>query len=182
MQSSSNENNTIKRFLSGAAFAILLLMIDQATKLLAVAKLKDQSPFVLLDGVFELHYLENQGAAFGILQGKKVFFVLLTIIMVVLLIYIYARLPQVKRFFPLQVLCILLFSGAIGNFIDRLAHNYVIDFFYFSLIDFPIFNVADIYVTVAVFFLILLFLFYYKDEDLDFLIAAVFHRTNKDIK
>ena len=64
---------------------------------------------------------------------------------------------------------ILLFfiAGAIGNFIDRVVHKYVIDFFYFKLINFPIFNVADIYVTVAAFFMIVLGLFYYKDEDFE---------------
>ena len=62
---------------------------------------------------------------------------------------------------------IFLSAGAIGNYIDRVSNNYVVDFIYFSLIDFPVFNVADIYVTVAIFFLLILILFYYKDEDLD---------------
>ena len=71
------------------------------------------------------------------------------------------------RFLPLQVCGVLVFAGAWGNCIDRLSHGYVIDFFYFILIDFPIFNVADIYVTVAAFVLVILLLFYYKEEDLD---------------
>jgi len=53
----------------------------------------------------------------------------------------------------------------LGNFIDRVFRNYVVDFFYFKLIDFPVFNVADIYVTVAAFAMIILGLFYYKEED-----------------
>ena len=57
-------------------------------------------------------------------------------------------------------------SGALGNFIDRIAHRYVVDFFYFELIDFPVFNVADIYVTVSAVLLILLILFYYKEDEL----------------
>lgn len=56
-------------------------------------------------------------------------------------------------------------AGAIGNLIDRMVNNYVVDFCYFKLINFPIFNVADIYVTVAAFFFIILGLFYYKEED-----------------
>ena len=67
----------------------------------------------------------------------------------------------------MTIICILLFAGGIGNFIDRIRLDYVVDFFYFSLINFPIFNVADIYVTVAAFVMILLGLFYYKDEDYD---------------
>ena len=68
-------------------------------------------------------------------------------------------------------ICILFFAGALGNFIDRVFRNYVVDFFYFKLIDFPVFNVADIYVTVGTFILAFLLLFYYKEEDLD----RIFH-------
>ena len=67
----------------------------------------------------------------------------------------------------MDIILLLFISGAIGNFIDRVRLQYVIDFFYFKLIDFPIFNVADIYVTVAAFCLIVLFLFYYKEADLE---------------
>ena len=63
---------------------------------------------------------------------------------------------------------VLIFAGAIGNFIDRIRQGFVVDFLYFELIDFPIFNVADIYVTVGCILLILLLLFYYKDEELNF--------------
>ena len=79
-----------------------------------------------------------------------------------------------KHFYPLHGICIALFAGAVGNFIDRILHNYVIDFFYFSLIDFPIFNVADIYVTCAMALFIMLLLFYYKEADLDRLTALIF--------
>ena len=65
----------------------------------------------------------------------------------------------------MDLICILFVSGAVGNFIDRITKNYVVDFFYFKLINFPIFNVADIYVTVAAFAMIILGLFYYKEED-----------------
>ena len=60
-------------------------------------------------------------------------------------------------------------SGAIGNLIDRCFRKYVVDFFYFKLIDFPVFNVADIYVTSAAIVLIILIMFYYKEEDFDFM-------------
>lgn len=73
----------------------------------------------------------------------------------------------------MRFIIVLLVSGAIGNFIDRCLNNYVIDFFYFKLIDFPVFNVADIYVTVAAIFLILLFCFYYKEEDIDMLLSKL---------
>ena len=69
----------------------------------------------------------------------------------------------------MEVLCVLLGAGAIGNFIDRLEFGYVRDFIYFKLIDFPVFNVADSYVTVAVIIFIILILFVYEEEDFDFL-------------
>ena len=67
----------------------------------------------------------------------------------------------------LEILLVLIASGAVGNMIDRVQFNYVVDFFYFKLIDFPIFNVADIYVTVSAILIMLLILFYYKEEELD---------------
>lgn len=166
-------------YLIGALLAAILIGLDQATKWFAVAKLKGNDAFVIIKGVFELHYLENRGAAFGVMQGKKVFFIIITIVMVLFLIYAFGRIPAEKLFYPLHAICITLFAGAVGNFIDRVAHNYVIDFFYFSLINFPIFNVADIYVTCAVALFVILFLFYYKEAELDRLSVLIFHRNRQ---
>lgn len=146
--------------------SVVLIVIDQMTKLMAIHGLMNQQPFVILDGILELHYLENRGAAFGILQGKKAFFIIFTILVLAFIAYIYLkRIPDEKKFRLLDGICILFFAGALGNFIDRVFRNYVVDFFYFKLIDFPIFNVADIYVTVAAFAMIILGLFYYKEDD-----------------
>lgn len=146
--------------------SVVLIVIDQMTKLMAIHGLMNQQPFVILDGIFELHYLENRGAAFGILQGKKAFFIIFTILVLAFIAYIYLkRIPDEKKFRLLDGICILFFAGALGNFIDRVFRNYVVDFFYFKLIDFPIFNVADIYVTMAAFAMIILGLFYYKEDD-----------------
>ena len=151
------------------AASLLLIWLEQWTKKLAVLHLKDQDPFVIWDGVFELQYLENRGAAFGIMQGQKIAFVICTAIVLVLLAFLYQRLPETKRFHPLRFVGVLLVAGAIGNLIDRVSYSYVVDFFYFKLIDFPIFNVADCYVTVGAILMAVLLLFYYKDEELDFL-------------
>ena len=157
------------RRLGALLLCVLLIAADQATKLLAVARLKDQAPFVLLPGVLELRYLENRGAAFGILQGQKIFLVI---------IYFYFRVPEGKRHLPVRIFLIMLFSGAIGNFIDRCRLDYVIDFIYFKLIDFPIFNVADCYVTIAVILFAIAILFVYKEEEMDFL----FHPFSREKK
>ena len=149
---------------------ILLILADQATKLLAVASLKPQSGGrVLIPGVFRFLYLENRGSAFGILQNKQTFFIIFTIIVLLVLLFVYIKTPQTQRLLPLRIDLILIFAGAVGNFIDRVRQGFVVDFLYFELIDFPIFNVADIFVTVGCFLLIFLLLFYYKDEDLVFI-------------
>ena len=148
----------------------LLVLFDQATKYLAVRHLKNQPPISVIPDVFELYYLENHGAAFGILQGQKYLFVVLTVITLTALIYLYIRIPKEKHYFYMHLLLILLIPGAFGNFIDRCVNDYVIDFFYFKLIHFPVFNMADIYVSTATVFLIILFCFYYNEEDIDFIL------------
>ena len=103
------------------------------------------------------------------MQGKKTFFVIGTLIFLVIVVILYHNIPLAKRFTPIRIVAVLIVAGAIGNMIDRVVHQYVIDFFYFKLINFPIFNVADIYVTVTMILLLILILFFYKEEDLDFL-------------
>ena len=132
----------------------------------------------MITGIFELQYLENRGAAFGILQNHQVLFLLITVLAAVLLTYIYARIPDDKKYIPLRICYVLLMAGAFGNMIDRAFRGYVVDFFYFKLIDFPIFNVADIYVTVTMVLLMGLILFYYKEEDLEFLSRKGKHGRN----
>lgn len=146
---------------------IILIVFDQWTKYLAVEHLMNKEPFIIIDGVFQLRYLENRGAAFGMMQGQQTFFLITGIIAVIVLAYVYFKLPWKKRFLPLRAVAMFIAGGAVGNMIDRVALGYVVDFFYFELIDFPIFNVADIYVTCATIVLALLILFYYKEEELD---------------
>ena len=150
-------------------FFILLVILDQITKNLAVVYLKDKPAYVLWDGVFELHYLENRGAAFGMLQDQKVLFVTIAAVILVIIGYLLVKLPRNRHYAFLEALLVLIAAGAVGNMIDRVQFNYVVDFFYFKLIDFPIFNVADIYVSVSCVLLAILVLFFYKDEDFDFL-------------
>ena len=166
-------NRTVKRSIIGILVSALLVIFDQVTKSLAVTHLKGQDAFVIWDGVFELRYLENNGAAFGIMQGQKIIFVLFATIAMIAIIWVYLkRIPAEKKFRFLDIVCVLLFAGAIGNLIDRIRLNYVVDLLYFVLIDFPIFNVADIYVTVAAFGMIFLGLFYYKNEDYELIFPS----------
>ena len=142
-----------------------LTVLDQWTKHLAVTHLQNQSDISLIDGVLSLHYLENRGAAFGVFQNRQGAFFILTVVILAFILYVLWRMPVTKKYLPVRILCFFLTSGALGNLIDRIRFKYVIDFIYFSLIDFPVFNVADIYVIVSMIVLLLLVLFYYKDED-----------------
>lgn len=154
-----------KWFLLLAGVGVLVLL-DQVTKKLAEIFLWKQEDIPIIKGVFELSYVENRGAAFGMLQDKRVLFLLLTAVAVAVLLWLFSRIPLKKRFLPLHLAVGFLVSGAVGNLIDRAMNGYVIDFLYFKLIDFPVFNVADIYVTVSCGVLIVLLLFFYKEEDL----------------
>ena len=162
-------NSVWKRYGIFGVLSLLLIAFDQWTKVLAYDKLRVDGPFVILDGVFELLYSENRGAAFGILQGQKWFFLLVAAVVVAVILCFLYKMPADKKLVPLYFCTVLLASGAIGNVIDRLSRGFVVDFLYFKLINFPIFNVADCYVVVAAGLLILLTGFYYKDEDLEFL-------------
>lgn len=152
-----------------AALAALLIVFDQLMKHAAVVKLKGGRPFVLIENVLELRYLENQGAAFGMLQNKQLFFSIITLLFIAASVYVIVRIPKNRYYLPLILTVCVLFSGAFGNFIDRLVNKYVIDFIYFSIIDFPVFNVADIYVTLSVIALAIMILFKYKDNEFEFL-------------
>lgn len=161
------KQNKIKGWLMGAAAVILLVLLDQWTKFLAVTHLKNQPAIPLWKDVFELSYVENRGAAFGMMQNRQIFFLILTAVVVVFLLFFLMRMPEGKRYLPGRVTLLFLGAGAVGNFIDRISQGYVVDFFYFKWIDFPVFNVADIYVTVSVAVLAYLLLFYYSEEELD---------------
>lgn len=159
----------VKLLIFDLLFLIVLVAIDQITKYAAVIKLKNQPAFNIIDGVLEFNYLENRGAAFGMLQNQKVFFVFVAVIFLGVIIYVLFKAPAEKKYNSLHILLVLIAGGAIGNMIDRLRLDYVVDFIYIVLINFPIFNVADIYVTVSTFILVIQVLFVYKDNDFNFL-------------
>ena len=167
----SNKKKIVCLILDVILFSILVYA-DQITKHLAVIHLKDKPALILMDNVFELHYLENRGAAFGMLQNQKVLFIVVAAVMLTAIIYTLLKLPREKHYVPLELLLVVVASGAVGNLIDRVSLNYVVDFFYFKLIDFPIFNVADVYVSVSCVLLAVLLVFFYKEKDFDFLKKA----------
>ena len=188
------EKKSKKTILFSGCLVLFLIALDQFTKYLAVTFLKGNQPISIIKDVFELKYLENTSAAFGVdpisilqnifhfeifeqnpdiyLHFRMGFFYILTIIMISVFVWVFFKIPNVKRMLYLDFTFLFLSAGAIGNLIDRITQQYVVDFLYFKLIDFPIFNVADIYVTCSAIALLILGLFYYKDEDIELIFPS----------
>ena len=167
----SVSEKTAKHYITAFIIALAGVILDQLSKYMAVHFLQGTDGIDLIPGVFRLTYLENRGAAFGVLQGQQWFFYILTAVILVVVVLAYVRIPAGRKFLPLQICAVFIVSGALGNLIDRVRLGYVVDFFYFELIDFPVFNVADIFVTVSAVLLAVLLLLYYKEEDLE----QIFH-------
>lgn len=142
-----------------------LIGIDQWTKYLAVTQLHNTDRIIsVIDGVFEFRYAENPGVAFSMLEGQRWIFIPLTLIVTGFFITMMLRSP-LRRYKLFNVICVLILSGAIGNLIDRIAYGYVIDFLYFRLIDFPIFNFADCCVVIGAGLLFVFVLFVMKEDN-----------------
>lgn len=154
----------------GCTIIFILTFLDQGSKYFVLTRLKNTPDIILIPGVLQLHYLENRGMAFGLFEGKIPVFVILCVLFFCVFFYVYARIPRTGYYLPLTITSLIMVSGALGNFIDRVFRKYVVDFIYFSLIDFPVFNMADIYVVCSGILLVILVCFKYKnDEDYHFL-------------
>lgn len=169
----SPKKKKIMQLLTDFLVFVILVALDQVTKLIAVAYLKDKPSIDLIPGVFELQYLENRGAAFGMLQNGKVFFVFAAVVMLTAIVFVLIKAPVSRKYRPWHVFLVMIASGGIGNMIDRLRLDYVVDFLYFSLINFPIFNVADIFVSVGTVLFAVFILFFCKEEDLQFISLSI---------
>lgn len=139
------------------AAVVLLVGIDQIIKLWASQTLAAVGSIPVIEGVFEFSYVENRGAAFGILQDQRWIFIVLTIAVVLAAVWLLFS-GRVKSWL-VRIPIILALAGGVGNLIDRIWHGYVVDMFYFKLIDFAVFNFADVCVVVGCIWLILSILF-----------------------
>ena len=156
---------------------IVSFLTDQLTKYLALTKLPGH-PISLISGILSFTYLENRGVGFGMLQNRLYIILIVNALILAAILYLFIKMPKEKRFLPVYILMTLVVSGALGNIIDRLRLGYVVDFIYIELIDFPIFNVADIYVSVSIFIFAFFALFKYKSEDLNYLFTLTKEETN----
>lgn len=125
---------------------IVLLALDQITKYFSIKYLKAIVSYPVISNIFHLTYVENRGAAFGILRDRKIFFVIITIIIVTVLGFYLVKWKGKLNLFTISIAMII--AGAIGNLIDRVRFSFVVDFFDFKF--FPaVFNVADIAIVVG---------------------------------
>lgn len=108
----------------------------------------------------------------GCSRGVRGFFLCVALAVFFFVVYTAVKLPARKRYVPMELCLTMIMAGAAGNLIDRVSQGYVVDFLYVKLINFPIFNVADCYVTVGTALLLVLFLWFYTDEEFERLIPG----------
>ncbi len=143
---------------------IVLIGLDQLSKLWARSVLKGGADITVVPKLLSFSYLENRGAVWGIFQGKKMFLILLTAVIFFAVLLIYFKLPMDGRYNPARIVLVFIAAGGLGNLIDRVIFGYVTDFIRFDFIDFPVFNVADIYITVCEVLALFLVFFVYRND------------------
>lgn len=146
---------------------LVLILVDRLTKTWAVAALKDSKPIPLIKNVLELYYLPNgnTGAAFGMLSGHRILFLVIAAVVVAVIFYLIYNMPDGSKYRYIELLLVFIAAGGAGNMIDRFMQGYVVDFIYISCINFPIFNVADMYVSICTVLLAVKMLFRISEED-----------------
>lgn len=138
----------------------VVIGLDQWLKIWIVANYQLGETHSLIDNVLSLTYLQNTGAAWSILEGKITFFAIITVIAVAVVVYLLFRYQKSSLWFGFGLAFVL--GGAIGNFIDRLQHGFVVDMFQLDFINFPIFNIADMSLVFGV---ILIFIYALVDDE-----------------
>ena len=154
-----------KKLLHGVVFlmiyiiiAILVFIGDIISKYIAEQNLIYVRTIPLIENVFHLTYVENRGMAFGMFSGGRVLFIIVSVVVLVLLIMLFKKTEISARTVWQKAGTALIFSGALGNLVERISKGYVVDFLDFTLIDFPVFNIADIAVCVGAGMLVIHFL------------------------
>lgn len=145
----------------------LLTAFDQLTKFIITSSFELYESKPAIKNFLSFTYIQNRGMAWGMLQGKRVIFVALTIVILLLCFAIYSNIADKSKYRILRANMIILIAGALGNMLDRIKLGYVIDFFEVKFIEFPVFNVADIYVVVSMIMIFILIMFKYSNEEFD---------------
>ncbi|PMD69868.1 signal peptidase II [Companilactobacillus nuruki] len=132
-------------------FAVLVIG-DQSLKYYVSNNIATMSVHDLIPGVLSITHITNTGAAWSMLEGKMLFFYLVTIVAVIILGYLFVK--SDKKDYLYRFSLIFLLAGTVGNAIDRFTRHFVVDMFNLDFINFPIFNLADTYITIGVILII----------------------------
>lgn len=154
-------------FLPAIISFLVLVFIDQLTKYIIVHNMALYESIPIVKDVFEIFYIRNPGTAWGLLANKQFLFAISTLIIFIFGTIVYGRCIRLSKYKDIRIMLIFILAGGMGNFIDRIRFKYVIDFLYFKLIDFPVFNVADCYVTIGFISLVFIILFKYRENDFE---------------
>lgn len=130
----------------------VLIVGDQSLKYYVTNNIAPMSVHDFIPGLLSITHITNTGAAWSMLEGKMMFFYLITIIAVIVLVYLFVKAD--KKDYLYRFSLIFLLAGTLGNAIDRFTRHFVVDMFNLDFISFPIFNLADTYITVGVILII----------------------------
>ncbi|MBO5323476.1 MAG: signal peptidase II [Oscillospiraceae bacterium] len=150
------------QFLFLSLFTLGIVGVDQLVKYLIVSNIPLFGQAPLVPGIMKLTYVQNTGAAFSMLQGMQWLFVVIFILLTALLVFEYFKKPM--PFAKFERFCIAaVYGGGLGNMIDRVVLGYVVDMFQTEFIKFPVFNVADIFITCGCILLMVHIAFFNKE-------------------
>lgn len=180
--SKTNSRKSIKIYIIPIIIIGLMTAFDQLTKFMITSSYELYESRPVIKNILSFTYIQNRGMAWGMLQGKRIIFVALTIIILFLCFGIYSNIADKAKYRLLRANMIILISGALGNMLDRIKLGYVIDFFEVKFIDFPVFNVADIYVVVSMIMIFILIMFKYSNEEFDEIIGIVKKASDEEVE
>lgn len=158
------KNKKIFSCIMALVLTAVLCGLDQAVKLWAQSSLVPGRDREILGSFLVLHLLKNQGGAFSVLEGHRMVLIITAVILICIMTAVFIKIPFDRKYQPLRASIVLVIAGGLGNLIDRLMYGCVIDFIYIRIINFPVFNLADIYITVGVFMMLILLIFVYKED------------------
>ena len=141
--------------------ALMVFLFDQSTKVLIAAQMRPGKSIEIIDHFFNITYVQNTGAAFGILKNANLFLLAIGVVVLGVVVYFHFHLSLQRKFEHLALALVL--GGSLGNLSDRLFRGYVVDFIDFRV--WPVFNFADTFINVGIFVLIVSLLFIREKKD-----------------
>lgn len=146
-----------------------LYFADYFVERFVINNLKGKGSYIIIENVLQLTYKENSGGLFGFLNNQQLFIMFICLILFFPLFIILIKLPDGKKYTIANFMLSFILAGSAGNFIDRAKYQHAVDYIYFINVDFPVFNLSDLYITIGCLVILVLLIFYYKEIDLVFM-------------